>query len=530
MKESCESGLPKFFPIKSCKLLELILLHAEKMQKWRNSKRQQFCERRTSIMIDLVPFAVDLARRNQCAYAEARFQRTTDVTFMTRRGGPEPVASSYTEGIGARVLSNGALAFGATNIMTKESVTELVESLVRNAKLAAAINKQEKIEFSSEQSYDQKWKADERKKLEDMSNESFISFLKGLDKALSPNIGEVTFPDRNLILWYNIEEKYYENSDGSRLESRVPRVEYLGIMTAIFGGKPTSISLPPGYCGLGGSGGWEQIEDLNLTETLPSELKEITNAIRATARPPRDETIDVILGPNVAGLTSHESCGHPGEADRILGREGAQAGESFLTPDKLGMRIGSDEAFVSDDPTIPNSMGFYLFDDEGVRARKRKLITAGDFSEFLQNRSTATYFGTTSNGSSRAVQFDREPIIRMGNTFIEPGDWTFEEMLKETKRGVYIKSFMEWNIDDKRLNQRYVGLESYMIENGKLGVPIKDPVLEITTPKYWGSIDARAGDLTFSCGTCGKGDPMQGAPVYFGAPHVRLHGIKVGAR
>ena len=158
------------------------------------------------------------------------------------------------------------------------------------------------------------------------------------------------------------------------------------------------------------------------------------------------------------------------------------------------MEIGSSEAFVSDDPTIPHSMGFYLFDDEGVKARKRKLITRGRFTEFLQNRATAFHFGINSNGSSRAVEFDREPIIRMGNTFIEPGDWTFEEMLKGVSRGVYIKSFMEWNIDDKRLNQRYVGLEAYMIENGILKDAVKDPVFEITTPKYWGSIDARAKD------------------------------------
>src|SRR3974390_1825611 len=100
-------------------------------------------------MLDLVPFAVDLARRNQSEYAEARFQRTTDVTCMTRRGEPEPVASSYTEGIGVRLLLDGALAFGATNILSKESVTDLVDSLIRNAKLAAEINKNQKIKFSS---------------------------------------------------------------------------------------------------------------------------------------------------------------------------------------------------------------------------------------------------------------------------------------------------------------------------------------------------------------------------------------------
>jgi TldD protein len=478
---------------------------------------------------ELVSYAVDSSRQKGADYAEARYQKTTDVTCLTRNGAPEPAVLADAEGIGVRVVYGGALGFGATNLVSKDSVADLVERVVKNAKNASS-NLKAKLNFSSEESYQEKWSVDERKKLEDVSVESLINFLKEIDQALTPDVNGVSFPNRNLYTFSSVDEKYFENSDGSRLEGRVPRVGYIGILLAMYNGKPTSISVPAGYSGMGGTGGWEIMEDLHLTNYLPERLAEITNGIKATASPPTGETLDVILGPNVAGLTSHESCGHPGEADRILGREGAQAGESFLKPDKLGMQIGSTEAFVSDDPTIPHSMGFYLYDDEGVKARKRRLITAGKFTEFLQNRATASYFHVKSNGSSRAVQFDREPIIRMANTFIEPGDWDYQEMLKETRKGVYIKSFMEWNIDDKRLNQRYVGLEAYNIENGQLKDAIKDPVFEITTPKYWGSIDARGKDLQFTCGTCGKGDPMQGAPVFIGAPHVRLTNVRVGAR
>ena len=478
---------------------------------------------------DLVPLAIDAAQRAGCEYAEARLHKTSDVTCMTRNGKAEPAMISEASGIGVRVLFHGTLAFGATNILSAESVKSVVSRLVKEAGVASEVTKEKTI-FSKERANVEKWSTEQKKRVEDVSIESIISYLKEVDVSLSSPIGDLTFPNRNLFLGYNVEEKYFENSDGSRIESSVARESYLGLLVAMYEGKPSSISVPPGYSGLGGSGGWEIIENLRLHETLPAELREMTKGIRATTKPPKDESLDVILGPNVAGLTSHESCGHPGEADRILGREGAQAGESFLKPDKLGMQIGSAEAFVSDDPTIPHSMGYYLYDDEGVKARKRKLITAGRFTEFLQNRATAQYFGVESNGSSRAVQFDREPIIRMANTFIEPGDWTFEEMLRDTKQGIYIKSFMEWNIDDKRLNQHYVGLEAFLISNGELREAVKQPVLEITTPKYWGSIDARAKDIEYSCGTCGKGDPMQGAPVFFGAPHVRLRKIRVGAR
>jgi len=474
--------------------------------------------------------AVERAGQKGCEYAEARWQRTDDLVCYIRNGEAEPTQIASAEGIGIRVVLDGELAFGATNLLTAGSLDELTDRLVKNARAASNTMKGGKIRLSKERANTAKWVAEEKKKADDVSVESMISFLKEIDTTLKNPISEVSFPNRNLILGRSVEEKYFENSDGSRLESRIPRFFYLGMMVGMYQGRPSSISVPPGYCGLGGTGGWEIIEALNLQSRIPDGARQAVIGIKASNKPPVGETLDVILGPNVAGLTSHESCGHPGEADRILGREGAQAGESFLKANTLGMEIGSSEAYVSDDPTIPHSMGFYLYDDEGVKARKRNLITAGKFTEFLQNRETASYFGIESNGSSRAVQFDREPIIRMGNTFIEPGDWTFEEMLKDIRRGVYIKSFMEWNIDDKRLNQRYAGLEAYSIENGALGEPIKEPIFEITTPKYWGSIDARGRDLEYYCGTCGKGDPMQGAPVFFGSPHIRLRGVRVSAR
>jgi TldD protein len=56
--------------------------------------------------------------------------------------------------------------------------------------------------------------------------------------------------------------------------------------------------------------------------------------------------MDVILGSEVVGLICHESSGHPSEADRILGREGAQAGESYITLDKIGTRIGSEHVTI----------------------------------------------------------------------------------------------------------------------------------------------------------------------------------------
>jgi TldD protein len=216
------------------------------------------------------------------------------------------------------------------------------------------------------------------------------------------------------------------------------------------------------------------------------------------------------------------------EADRILGREMSQAGRSFIYkggPYWIGTRIGSDVVTVVDDPTVDHSYGYYEFDDEGVKARRRFLYKNGLINEFLHNRESAAKLDTRSNGSSRSVNYDREAIVRMANTFVLPGDMTEEELLEDVKHGIYMKSFTEWNIDDKRFNQRYVGREAYLVENGELKEPVARPVIETTTVKFWSAVDAVSKKVEFEAATCGKGDPAQGVPVYTGGPCIRLREV-----
>ena len=127
-----------------------------------------------------------------------------------------------------------------------------------------------------------------------------------------------------------------------------------------------------------------------------------------------------------------------------------------------------------------------------------------------------------------AVAFDREPIVRMSNTFVEKGDHQIDELIEDVKNGLYIKNFTEWNIDDRRYNQRYVGLETYRIENGELKGMVRNPVLEITTTGLWSSVDAVGKEVEYFSGYCGKGDPMQGIPVWMGGPPIRLRNVKMG--
>ena len=115
----------------------------------------------------------------------------------------------------------------------------------------------------------------------------------------------------------------------------------------------------------------------------------------------------------------------------------------------------------------------------------------------------------------------------MSNTFMLSGDHTVQELFEEVKTGIYMKSFTEWNIDDLRLNQKYVGNEAYFVKNGKIQYPLRNPTIEISTPTLYKSVAALSKEMGFHSATCGKGEPMQGIPVWHGGSYMLLKNIRV---
>jgi len=474
-----------------------------------------------NIDLELPSYAIEIAEKAGAEYTEARLQSTEHIVCMLKNGQQQPIAIGEALGLGIRVLLNGGLAFSATNIFDRNQTRELVENAVKKAKTISE-HLENKIKFSREKKIKKKWQVEEKDKLENKNFEDMIKVLKDLDHIVLEKKDYI--PMRFIEMGISFDRKIFENSQGAHIEGYVPRLYVSGFLTGMKNSKMAQKSLE-----YGGSGGWELLETLKIKKGIEHQtkvIKEILDKSQKTI----PGNYDIITGSEVTGIMAHESIGHPFEADRILGREAAQAGESYLQRTDIGRKIGSEHAHISDDPSIPQSYGFYLYDDEGIAARKRKLVVNGVVNELLHNRATARIFKTKSNGAARSVGFDREPIIRMANTYVEPGDYTFDELIKGVKHGIFINSFMEWNIDDIRQNQRYVGHEAYLIEKGELTNLLVNPIIEITTERLWSSLDARGNNLEFWAATCGKGDPSQGAPVWTGGPNLRFRNVQVKTR
>jgi len=473
---------------------------------------------------DLLKLALDLAGKSGADYAEARFQADTHESILLKNGVPEVSVVEELKGMNVRAILNHSLGFASTNVLSKKAARDVAGRAVSVAR-AAANAVERGVSMGEGQLGNEKVEVKPRVKFDCVDLDSKVQLLKEADESAEDAAkgAGTKLPARILILDTLTTEKTVISSDGANVSSLIPRIALQAFLTVYDPQKGTAQR----FFNLGETSGWEAVERWNLPKLLNEEVQSLSKTLTEARSPPTGE-MDVVLGPEVVGIVCHESCGHPSEADRILGREAAQAGETYLKIDSLGRQVGSSVVNVVDDPTLPRSFGFYLYDEEGVKAGRRLLIKGGSINEFLQNRETASVFKARSNASARSVAYNREPIVRMANTFLQAGDYSKEELIEGVKNGVYIKNFMEWNIDDKRFNQRYVGLEAYKIEGGELRERVRNPVLEITTVGLWSSIDAVGSDLEFQAAHCGKGDPMQGIPVWTGGPHVRLRKIRLG--
>ncbi len=464
-------------------------------------------------MEDLVKFALNLCKGAK--YAEVRLEESESTGFSLKNGIPEVSGFDKGAGIGIRVLVNGAMGFSSTNILQKENIRNAVNLAIKSAKLSSPTQK-EKTHLTKEKSNIKTIITNPKKDPFDLSTEQKFKLLKDIDEVAKKQF----VVNRVLSFSHSRRNKIYMNTEGSKIIQNFPRIDFFWFLTVMHEQKTKQK-----WLGYDAVQGLEALKEWKLENEIEHHSSALYTNLRKGKKTP-EGIFDVVCGPEVVGIACHESVGHPTEADRILGREAAQAGESFVTKEMLGTVIGSNIVNVSEDPLIKGTAGYYLYDDEGVKAKKRRLIHRGKYCEFLQNRETAVKYGVQSNASARASDYNREPLIRMANTFLEKGNSSREEILRETKKGIYIKSFMEWNIDDKRYNQKYVGAEAYYVENGEIKFPLVNPALEVTTPKFWSSVSLIGKDLQLFAGNCGKGEPMQGAPVTMGGPTIQLKNIR----
>lgn len=230
----------------------------------------------------------------------------------------------------------------------------------------------------------------------------------------------------------------------------------------------------------------------------------------------------VVLDPILAGVFVHEAFGHLSESDFVYENDRMR---EIMT---LGKQFGPPVLNIVDGAAVSGLRGSYKYDDEGTPATKTYLIKEGVLVGRLHSRETAAKMGEKPTGNARAITYRYPPIVRMTNTYIEPGKTTFEEMIADIKEGVYVKNWYGGTTSMEMFT--FSSGEAYMIRNGKVAEALRPVVLTGNVFTTLHNIDAIGDDLDMNQGGgCGKSGQSP-LPVSNGSPHIRIRKCLVGGR
>jgi len=230
---------------------------------------------------------------------------------------------------------------------------------------------------------------------------------------------------------------------------------------------------------------------------------------------------DIVLGNGWPGVMLHEAVGHGLEGDFNRKKTSAFAG-------LLGQQVASKGVTVVDDGTIAERRGSLTIDDEGTPTHRTVLIEDGKLVNYMQDRQNARLMGMKATGNGRRQSYAHAPMPRMTNTFMLSGDKSPEEIIASMKNGIYAVSFGGGQVDITSGKFVFGCTEAYMIEDGKIGAPIKGAMLIGNGPDAMQRISMIGNDMKLDTGSgnCGKGG--QWVPVGVGLPHLRMDQITVG--
>ncbi len=279
------------------------------------------------------------------------------------------------------------------------------------------------------------------------------------------------------------------------------------------------MNIQQAYNSVGDLRGYKNVE--NFDEQCEEVAKRAIDLL--SAKPVEAGKYTIIVDPKLCGVFTHEAFGHLSEADFIY--ENKKLCEIM----KIGKRFGSDELSIVDNGTLEGEAGYIKYDSEGTPTQKTYLIKDGILTSRLHSRETAAKMNENTTGNARAISYANEPIVRMTNTYMEPRNRSFDNMLASTEEGIYAKGSLGGQTNTEMFT--FSAEEAYRIKGGKICEKIRDVVLTGNVFDTLMNIDAIGDDLVLfgGLGGCGKGgqSPLR---VSDGGPHIRIRNVTIGGR
>lgn len=433
-------------------------------------------------------------------YMDIRAGQGENTSIIMKDGNVDEINTGKSLGIRIRVLNNGAWGFAYTTDISK--INEITETAI---KLSNSLKGD--VELSEAEVITDKIAVDVKIPFEDISIEEKKEIMKEAnDSATIDKVSSTTvsYGDSKV-------NEVFMNSEGSNIQVKTSRVR-MALNAAATDGEIIQF----GHGSIGGVKGFEVISETDIEE-FGRKIGE--KAVRLLdAKPAPSGKFPVIADPELTGVLIHEALGHAVEGDLILQNDS-------ILKDKIGEKIASDIVNIFDDASLKDGFGYYPYDVEGIKTKPNQLVKDGELISLLNSRETASKLNMKSSGNARSI-ISEKPIVRMSNTYLQPGEMTFEELIEDIPDGIYLKGSRGGQVDTGKGIFQFNAAEGFKIENGELTTPLRDVSLSGNILETLKNVDAIGNDFKLSVGFCGKDG--QTAPVGDGGPHTRILNALVG--
>jgi TldD protein len=440
-------------------------------------------------------------------YADLFFEHTITNYLVLEDGKVNRAMSDVALGAGIRTVKGDQVGYGFTQDLGEKAMLAAASTAATIAAAQAGMPASKFVPLKTQNYYPMKTL------LTSVPLESKLPLVQSTnDKcfALSPLVTKVN------VTFYDEQKRILVlTSDGVKAEDLLPRT-YLnaGIVAEKNGRRERA-----GW-NLGGRREFsfytpELVDE--LAKTAVNRAVVLFDAVQAPAG-----EMPVVLGPGVTGVLLHEAIGHGMEAD--FNRKKVSTYSTMI-----GKKVAEPSVTIIDDGTVPNLLGSINFDDEGTPGQKTVLVDKGILTSYIHDKISAKFYGVKPTGNGRRQSYQHYVIPRMRNTYMLAGTASRDDVIKEAGKGIYVEDVSNGQVKIGEGDFAFYVSQGKMIENGKLGAPIKDMNIMGNGPKMLANITMLADDFEFhrgGGGACGKDG--QAAPCGMGQPSCLVKSMTVG--
>ncbi len=456
----------------------------------------------------MAAYIINLASQTGADFVEIFNEDTLKKNIALEEDKVDDIITTNTYGVGLRLLKGLQSVYGYTSDLSKKGLSELAYNL------SASFNGKkvlpDVVTFKN-QKY-KKVNKPIKSVLEVPTNEIIdllrvgIDEMKVYDKRIVRNMAYFLIDIKDITIF---------NSDGKIFTKHNEYGRYILNCVASDQGKMQSA-----FTGPGSQGGWDFFtKTLNVKELAHDTAVKCIKMLEARECP--SGHFPVVIGKGWGGVIFHEACGHQLEATSVA------KGLSVFSGMKV-KQIANTVVSAYDNGTMPNEWGSNDIDDEGISTHNNCLIKDGILVGYLVDKFNARRMNEEPNGCSRRQSYKFEPTSRMSNTYIAPGKSSLEDLISNTKLGIYAVSFGGGSVNPATGDFNFGCDEAYIIKDGKIGEPVRGATLVGNAKEILKHIDMVANELALGQGECGSASGN--IHVNVGQPAIRVDDITVGGQ